>query len=104
MPLPGILSRWLKPGSRRYAAQGLDYGVILPLIARLPLSWAYRLSDWRGAFNARHARDWAELSVGFPYVGERSAAAFREVFPDACESDIKPTAFSIEILEILNSK
>lgn len=88
MLLPESLARWFKRSTWRYAAQGMDYGVLLPLMARLPLRWAYRLSDWRGAFNARHARDWAELSVGFPYVGQRSAAAFREVFPQASEAEI----------------
>lgn len=82
------LYRRLKRDTWRYGWQGLDYGVFLPLMARLPLTWAYRLADWRGAFNARHARDWAELSVGFPYVGERSAAAFREVFPYASPAEI----------------
>ena len=82
------LHRRLKRDTWRYGFQGIDYGVILPLMARLPLTWAYRLAEWRGAFNARRARDWAELSVGFPYVGERCAAAFREVFPDASEAAI----------------
>lgn len=88
MRLPDTLKRWFKRETWRYAAQGLDYGVILPLMACLPLTWASRLADWRGAFNARHARDWAELSVGFAYVGERSAAAFREIFPNASEVQI----------------
>ncbi len=83
------IRRWLRPGTWRYASQVLDYNIFLPLIASLPLPWAYRLSDWRGAFNARHARDWAELTLGFPYVGERCAAAFRHLRPDASETEIR---------------
>lgn len=89
MALPQSMTRWFKRSTWRFAAQGVDYGLVLPLMARLPLRWAYRLSDWRGALNAACARDWAELSVGFPYVGERSAAAFREVRPHACDAEIR---------------
>lgn len=67
----------------------LDYDLFLPLIARLPLPWAYRLSDWRGAFNARHSRDWTELALGFPYIGERCAAAFRYMRPQASDEEIR---------------
>jgi lauroyl/myristoyl acyltransferase len=89
MFLTGILKRWLRYEIWRYAAQGPDYAWLLPLLARLPLALAYRLSDLRGAFHARHARDWAELSIGFPYIGVRSAAAFREIFPTATETEIQ---------------
>ena len=89
MPLPNSIMRWLKPATWNYAAQGLDFGFVLPLIARLPLRWAYRVSDWRGAFNARYARDWTEMSVGFAFMGERCAAAFREIFPQASAAAIE---------------
>ena len=86
------IKRWfyqsIKRHTWRYGWQALDYGVILPLMARLPLTWAYRVADWRGAFNARRARDWAELSVGFAYIGERSAQAFREILPKASPVEI----------------
>ena len=89
MALPQSMTRWFKRSTWRFATQGVDYGFVLPLMARLPLRWAYRLSDWRGALNAAYARDWAELSVGFPYIGERSAAAFREVRPHASDAEIR---------------
>lgn len=89
MALPESITRWFKRTTWRFAAQGIDYGLVLPLMARLPLRWAYRLSDLRGALNATYARDWAELSVGFPYIGERSAAAFREVRPHASNAEIR---------------
>lgn len=83
------LRRWLKVNTWRYESQLLDYHLFLPLIARLPLSWAYRLSDWRGAFNARHSRDWTELALGFPYIGERCAATFRYMRPQASDEEIR---------------
>ena len=89
MPLPSSLTHWLRPATWRYAAQALDFGFVLPLMARLPLRWAYRVSDWRGAFNARYARDWTELSVGFPFMGKRCAAAYRELFPQASDAEIQ---------------
>lgn len=83
------LRRWLAARKWGYAAQGLDYGFVLPLIARLPLPLAYRLAQWRGVFNARFHRDWAELSIGFPYVGARCATAFREMFAKASPEQVE---------------
>jgi lauroyl/myristoyl acyltransferase len=64
-----------------HAIQGWDYGIFLPLMARLPLPLAYALSDLRGFLNARFSRDWAELALGFPYIAERSAKAYQEIHP-----------------------
>lgn len=89
MHLPDSIARWLKPSTWNYAAQRLDFGLVLPLIARLPLRWAYRVSNWRGAINARFARDWTELSVGSPFMGSRCAAAYRELFPQASDTEIQ---------------
>lgn len=73
---------------QRWWWQGPDYGLLLPVMARLPVSWGYAMSDKRGAWHARHGRDWAELSVGQRYVGERTAAAYRELVPQASDQDI----------------
>ena len=83
----------VKKGRWRYQLQYFDQGWVLPLVARLPLRLVYMLAKWRGAFNAYFSRDWAELAVGFPYVGERSANAFREIFPLATESEIRKMVF-----------
>ena len=61
--------------------QGLDYGWGLPLLARLPLSWGAWLSRCRGYLNAKLGRDWAELSLGLSYVGERTAQAAQQLWP-----------------------
>lgn len=73
---------WLKAKARfSHAWQGWDYGILLPLMARLPLPVAYALSDLRGFLNARFSRDWAELALGFPYIAERTAKAYQEIHP-----------------------
>jgi lauroyl/myristoyl acyltransferase len=70
-------------------ATDFEYRAVLPLMAHLPLSWSYRLSDLRGALNARLGRDWVELALNQRYVGERSAEAFREFVVGASEEKIK---------------
>jgi len=80
--------RWRPPQKWLYASQALDHRWLLPFMARLPLRWAYTLARWRGRLNARWSRDWTELSVGFPYIGERCARAYREIFPNASEREI----------------
>lgn len=77
-----LKSRW------RSVSQALDHGWLMPLMARLPLRWAYVLARWRGSLNARYARDWTELALGFAYIGERCAKAYREMFPSASEAEI----------------
>jgi lauroyl/myristoyl acyltransferase len=69
--------------SWRWRLQGPDYAWLLPLLARLPLSVGAKLSRLRGSLNARLARDWAELSLGFPYIGERTAKAGKTLWPDS---------------------
>lgn len=68
---------------RRRFWQGPDYGALLPLLARLPLPLAYALSARRGRWHARGQRDWVELALGFPYIGERTGNALRELAPAA---------------------
>lgn len=63
------------------ALQGLDYGLLLPIMARLPLRLAYAISDLRGFLNAKFARDWTELALGFPYIAQRSIKAYQEIYP-----------------------
>ncbi len=79
---------WRPPQKWLYASQAIDHGWLLPWIARLPLRWAYVLARLRGRLNAVWARDWTELSVGFPYIGERCAKAYHEMFPKATESEV----------------
>ena len=81
---------WMKTQARfLHALQGWDYGIFLPLLARLPLPLAYALSDLRGFLNARFSRDWAELALGFPYVAERSARAYQDIHRQADEKTVR---------------
>jgi len=73
----------------RLGLQGLDYGLLMPLMARLPLPLAYRLTYVRGFLNAVFARDWAEMALGFPYIAQRSAWAYRAIHPEADEKRIR---------------
>lgn len=82
------MRQWWPFGNWRFASQALDHGWLLPTMARLPFRLAYLLARWRGTLNARWARDWAELSVGYPYIGERCAKTYREIFPAASEREI----------------
>lgn len=79
---------WRPPQRWLYASQAMDHGWVLPWMAQLQLRWAYALARWRGRLNARWSRDWTELSVGFPYIGERCANAYHEMFPAASELEV----------------
>lgn len=81
--LKGIGSVW------RWHLQALDYGLLLPLMSRLPTGIAYRLADWRGEWNAQHGRDWAELSQGLAYIASRTADALRLARPEATEAHVQ---------------
>lgn len=49
-----------------------DYELLLPLLACLPTAWAYRAGRWRSRWHYATSRDWAELTIGQPYVRERA--------------------------------
>lgn len=67
----------------------LEYRCLMPLLARGPLHWAYRVTAWRGRLNARWGRDWTELSLGIRYIAERSARAYGSFMPDADAATLK---------------
>lgn len=73
----------------QHLLQGVDYGLLMPFMARLPLPLAYGLTHLRGFLNAKFGRDWAEMALGFPYIAERSSRAFQEIHPKADESRIR---------------
>jgi lauroyl/myristoyl acyltransferase len=52
-------------------------------MAKLPLFLGHIVSQLRGKFNAWAGRDWAELSVGFPYIKERTEKASKILWPCA---------------------
>ena len=66
--------------------QAVDYGWLLPLMAKLPYTLAHTLAMWRGAVHAKLGRDWAELSVGIRYVAERTRNTAQLLWP-TCDAD-----------------
>lgn len=70
-----------------YHLQAMEYGVLLPVAARLPLAWGVALMRLRGRLNAVCGRDWTELSLGHAYLRPRALAAYREMFPSASGPD-----------------
>ncbi len=66
-----------------YRMQVLDYRIWLPVSARMPLPVGLAMARWRGWLNRRWHRDWAELSVGFPYVAQRAFLGYGLMYPAA---------------------
>lgn len=60
-----------------------DYGVLLPLLARLPLSWGRRLAAWRGLLYARIQRDWRQFSFQDHNLYARTQQTMRRLLPEA---------------------
>ncbi len=66
-----------------------DYGVLLPLLARLPLAAGYAMSAWRGWLNGRAGRDWRSVALGSRHVARQSAAGYRMLNPKADEETVR---------------
>ncbi len=63
--------------------QPIDYALLLPLMARLPLFAGYALSALRGRLNGLVGRDWRSVALGQRHVARQSTAGYRLLFPDA---------------------
>lgn len=61
----------------------LDYAVLLPLMARLPLLASYALSGLRGRLKGFTRCDWRSMALEKRHVARQSAAGYRMLFPDA---------------------
>lgn len=55
----------------------LDFKVLLPFIARLPLVLAYSISSIRGKTNALTGRDWRSVAIGYRHVKNKSIEGYR---------------------------
>ena len=62
-------------------AHTLDFRVVLPLLARLPLRWGYWLSILRGRVNASAGRDWRSVALGFRHIAQQTQAGYRLLAP-----------------------
>ena len=67
----------------------LDYAVLLPLAARLPLFLGYALSALRGRQNGIVGRDWRSVGLETRHVARQSALGFRMLFPDASAAELR---------------
>lgn len=67
----------------------MDFGMLLPLMARLPLSVGYVLSALRGCLNGIAGRDWRSMSLGTRHVAKQSAMGYRMLMPDASEEKLR---------------
>ena len=64
----------------------IDYAVLLPLMARLPLFAGYALSTLRGWLNGFFKRDWRSVALGTRHVSRQSVTGYRTLFPDASDT------------------
>jgi len=60
-----------------------DYGILLPLLARLPLSWGRRLAGWRGLLYAKLQHDWRQFSFQDNDLYLRTEQALHQLLPEA---------------------
>ena len=67
----------------------LDYGLLLPLLALLPLSLGRRLAGWRGLLYAKLKRDWRQFSFQNADLYLRTQQTLHQLLPEANDSVIK---------------
>jgi lauroyl/myristoyl acyltransferase len=60
-------------------AHKVDFGWLLPLMARLPLRLGYTLSGLRGRINAETGRDWRSVALGTRHIYRQSMAGFAQL-------------------------
>jgi len=70
------LGDWL-----HYQFQALDYGVLVPAVARLPIAAGRAVADIRGCVNAVFDLDWRSLSLRRAYVRRATYRAMQELVP-----------------------
>jgi lauroyl/myristoyl acyltransferase len=61
--------------------QAIDYGYLLPALARMPLGLGEALSRVRGGIQAIFDYDWRSMALGRRYVRERTYQAMRMIQP-----------------------
>jgi len=66
-----------------------DYDILLPLLARLPLSWGRRLAGWRGLLYAKLQRDWRQFSFQDNDLHIRTQQALHQLLPEANAFTVK---------------
>lgn len=67
----------------------LDYTLLLPLMARLPLVVGYIFSALRGRLNSLIGRDWRSMTLETRHVARQSAMGYRILMPDTPEEKVR---------------
>lgn len=67
----------------------LDYAMLLPLMARLPLFAGYAFSALRGRLNGFIGRDWRSVALEKRHIALRSAAGYRILLPDVSDETLR---------------
>jgi hypothetical protein len=63
--------------------------LVLPAMARLPISLGHLLAAWRGHFNGSTGRDWRSVALGFRHIRSQSALGYRQLPGDAGEAQVR---------------
>lgn len=74
---------WLE---RQWTA--FDYCILLPMLARLPLSWGRRLAAFRGLLYAGLERDWRQFSFQDSELYARTGQTIRHLLPEANAAEL----------------
>jgi lauroyl/myristoyl acyltransferase len=72
--------------------QTIDFGYILPTMARLPLPLGEKLSRARGAIQATLDYDWRSMALRYPYVRARTRQAMAMIQPNSGDKYCKTAA------------
>lgn len=67
----------------------LDYGFLLPLLARLPLCLGRYLAAWRGDMYAWLQRDWRQFSFKDDLLHQRTWQTLADLYPKANHAELK---------------
>lgn len=61
---------------------GIDYDILLPVMARLPITWGRVIARLRGRFYATLKRDWRTFSFGDSELYQRTFNTLKELTPE----------------------
>jgi len=69
--------------------QTLDYAILLPLLAQMPLTIGYKLSELRGWINGIIRRDWRSVTLGARHIARQATIGYRLMEPDFSDTQIR---------------
>lgn len=84
----------MKTGTRRWLWQlaarlhRLDFAVVLPWLAQLPLLLGYALAGVRGRMSALTGRDWRSMGLGFRHIHRQCLVGYAQLSPAASPREL----------------